>query len=111
MESGAGNTDSTNKSRNTSSPQPPWRTLLSVRARLAYLLLELRVRHGQVDADGNIVIDLPLSRQDLASLAGTRPESLSRVIKALEAAGVARFTGRRVVVVDLDVLVDEAERR
>jgi CRP-like cAMP-binding protein len=86
-------------------------TLLSVRARIAHVLLELRDRHGQVDAAGNIVIDVPLSRQDLASLVGTRPESLSRAIKALEVAGVAKFTGRRVLVPDLDVLVDEMERR
>lgn len=82
---------------------------LSVRARIAQLLLELRDRHGQVDAAGNLVIDVPLSRQDLAGLVGARAESLSRAIKSLEAAGVAKFEGRRVVVADLDALVDVVE--
>jgi len=53
---------------------------------------------------------LPLSRRDMASAIGTRPESLSRAIRALENAQVASFHGKRVVVHDLDDLLDEVEQ-
>ena len=83
---------------------------LRVRARLAALLLALRDRHGMVNEAGDLVITLPLSRRDMASAIGTRPESLSRAIKALENAKVASFHGKRVVVSDLDDLLDEVEQ-
>ena len=54
---------------------------------------------------------LPFTRQLLASLIGARTESLSRAIRALEMAGVARFDGRTVVVPDLDGLLDEIEQQ
>ena len=83
---------------------------LQVRARLAALLLALRDRHGMVNDSGDLVITLPLTRRDMASAIGTRPESLSRAIKALETAKVASFHGKRVVVSDLDDLLDEVEQ-
>ena len=82
---------------------------LQVRARLAAMLLALRDRHGTVDESGNLVIRLPLSRRDMASAIGTRPESLSRAIRALENDQVASFHGKRVVIGDLDDLLDEIE--
>lgn len=82
---------------------------LQVRARLAALLLALRDRHGQVDESGNLRIKLPLSRRDMASAIGTRPESLSRAIRALENDDVAQFSGKHVLVQDLDDLLDEVE--
>jgi DNA-binding Lrp family transcriptional regulator len=41
-------------------------------------------------------MELPLSRRDLASMIGTRHETLSRIISRLEEDGVARFSGRTV---------------
>lgn len=83
---------------------------LQVRARLAQLLLTLRKHHGTVDDSGNLRIKLPLSRRDMASAIGTRPESLSRAIRALEKSGTATFKGKHVIVRDLDDLLDEVER-
>ena len=40
---------------------------------------------------------------------GTRPESLSRLIRDFATDGVAHFGPREVVVPDLDVLLDEVE--
>jgi len=82
---------------------------LSARARLAHLLLTLKERHGSVGDDGDLRITLPLSRQDIADLLGTRPETIARVINALEKDGVAVFSGRMVIVPDLDALLDEIE--
>ena len=82
---------------------------LSVRARLAHLLLTLKDRFGSVTEDGTLTIQLPLTRQDLASMVGTRPETIARTIRVLTDEGVAKFAGRIVTVPDLDALLDETE--
>ncbi|MEM6730951.1 MAG: Crp/Fnr family transcriptional regulator, partial [Myxococcota bacterium] len=82
---------------------------LDVRTRLSHLLLTLKDRFSDVDDRGNIVLQLPLSRQDIASMLGTRPETIARTIKSLEKDGVADFQGRTVIVEDLDLLLDEVE--
>lgn len=84
-------------------------TRRSVRSRLAHALLELRDRHGNVDDEGVLTVTLPISRQDLADLLGTRPETIARTTRALQKDGVAAFHGRRVVIQDLDLLFDELE--
>ena len=80
-----------------------------VRTRLAHLLLTLRERYGSVDDQGVLTISLPLARQDIASILGSRPETIARVIHGLEADQVARFSGRNVIIDDLDMLLDEIE--
>lgn len=82
---------------------------LSVRARLVSVLLELRDKHGAVDDEGNILIRLPMTRQQLAAMVGTRPETLARTLGALTQEGVAVFDGRTVKIPDLDALFDEVE--
>jgi CRP/FNR family transcriptional regulator len=83
---------------------------MSVRARTAHLLLMLKDRFATVTEDGSLSFELPLSRKDMASIVGTRPETIARTIRSLEADGVTRFSGRRVTVHDLDALLDEVER-
>jgi CRP/FNR family transcriptional regulator len=80
---------------------------LPLRARAAHLLLVLKDRSATADEQGRLTIDLPLTRRDLAAMLGARPESLSRLIKAFETEGIARFGAREVVVPDLDVLMDQ----
>ena len=80
-----------------------------LRARVAHLLLILKDRYGTIDDSGKLTIEMPLSRQDIAALVGARPESISRVIRQLEALDVAHFDGRRAIVPDLDPLMDAAE--
>ncbi len=80
---------------------------MPVRARLARLLYDMRVHYGTADDQGTIRIDLPLQRKDMASMLGTRPETLARTIRALAEDGVARFSGRKVEIEDLDTLLDE----
>jgi CRP/FNR family transcriptional regulator len=82
---------------------------LPVRARLARLLMTWRSRFGDVDDGGDIVIRIPISRQDIASVIGTRPETVTRCIRAMHDDGVALFTGRSARVRDLDRLLDEIE--
>lgn len=84
---------------------------LGVRQRFAHFLLTLKDRRGRVDADGSILLDLPLARQDIASLLGARPETVTRTVRALEEDGIATFDGRTVRIPDLDALLDELEER
>jgi len=83
--------------------------MLSVRGRLANVLLALKDLHATADETGCLTFELPFSRRLLASLVGARPETLSRAIRDLEHAEVARFNGRIVLVPDLDDLLDEIE--
>ena len=85
--------------------------MLSVRGRLANVLLALKDLHATADETGCLTFKLPFSRTILASLVGARPETLSRAIRALEHAEVARFNGRIVLVPDLDDLLDQIEHR
>jgi CRP-like cAMP-binding protein len=73
---------------------------LPVRARLIYLLLYLKDRCANHTRRGTLVYDLPLLRQDVASLIGTRSETLSRTISALEKEQLASFHGRQITIAD-----------
>ncbi len=76
-----------------------------VRTRLLNVLMVLYERFGGLDADGRAVLELPLSRQDLAALIGTSPESMSRNIGRVQDEGFARFEGRTVRIDDIDALM------
>lgn len=71
---------------------------LSNRSKFVHLLLHLMDRHGSPAPDGSQVINLPISRRDMASMIGARHETLSRIIGRLEEDGIARFSGRTVCV-------------
>jgi CRP/FNR family transcriptional regulator len=71
---------------------------LSNRDKFVHLLVNLMNRHGRPAPDGSHVINLPISRRDMASMIGARHETLSRIISRLEEDGVARFSGRTVCV-------------
>lgn len=69
-------------------------------ARVLGILTGLYVHFGEISRAGEPVLELPISRQDLAALVGIVPESLSRAIRRLEHAGIARFDGRCVRFMD-----------
>ena len=79
------------------------------RARFVHLLLILMKRHGESAMNGARQIELPLSRRDIASMIGARHETLSRIIAKLEAEGLARFSGRHVVVPCVEALVQDLD--
>jgi len=80
---------------------------LTNRQYFVHVLMVLLKHHGSENADGSYSMQLPLSRRDLASMVGTRQETLSRIIKRLEADGLASFSGRQVHFADIDALFDE----
>jgi CRP-like cAMP-binding protein len=83
--------------------------LYSVRTRLSHLLLGFKDAHGTSDADGSIVIALPFTWHEAAELIGARPETVSRSLQALSKDKVLHTEGRRVIIPDLDLLLDEIE--
>ncbi len=82
---------------------------LNVRQRLIHLLLILRERYGSGQRNGGVTLELPLARQDIAAMIGTRPETLARTLKKMEEDGVAKFKGRRVDIPDAGKLLGEIE--
>jgi len=69
-----------------------------VAKRLAAVLLDLAERHGQPDGDGAIVIDLPLSQDDLAGLLSVSRRTVSRVMENWRRDEIV-LTGRRSIVI------------
>ena len=72
--------------------------------RAIHMLLVLYERFGRETEAGEHILDLPVSRKDLAALIGITPESMSRTVRRLEMENFARFDGRRVQLRDMDTL-------
>jgi CRP-like cAMP-binding protein len=79
-----------------------------VTQRVARTLLRLVRQAGRRTEEG-VLIDLPLSRRDLAELTGTTLFTVSRILSAWEAAGTVRTGRRRVVIRSPHALVAIAE--
>ncbi|MFD6424931.1 Crp/Fnr family transcriptional regulator [Streptomyces sp. NPDC060198] len=70
---------------------------LTVRERLAVLLLELARTHGERTDEG-IELDIPLSKQELAGSVGASREMVQRLLKDLRDRGIV-VTGRRAMLI------------
>ncbi len=77
---------------------------MDVRSRLLHVLMVLYERCGDADADAGHVVDIPISRPDLAAPVGTTPETISRTIRKLNQSGLVRFHGKRADMPDLDAI-------
>ena len=71
--------------------------------RLAGLLLKLGSEYG-ADAGKGLLIDLPLSRQELADIVGTSRETITRELKKMEREGLIEVDRRLITVVDIEHL-------
>lgn len=71
---------------------------LKVRERLLILLARIARDFTTMNDHDTVVISPPISRVDMAALAGMTPESLSRCIRAIEAEGLAHFSRHHVVI-------------
>jgi CRP/FNR family transcriptional regulator, cyclic AMP receptor protein len=67
--------------------------LLDVYGRVARLLLELAT-----EQNGKLVIDQPLTQQDMASRVGCSREMISRILKDLRAGGYVKMDGDHMVI-------------
>lgn len=79
-----------------------------VERRIAHALGRLVVQAGRRTPEG-IEIDFPLSRQDLAEMAGTTLHTVSRTLSAWEGAGIVLAGRQRVVIAQPHALVVIAE--
>jgi len=80
-----------------------------VEQRLAQALLRLVDKAG-ARVEGGILIDMPLSRRDLAELTGTTLYTASRILSGWESQGLITADRQRVVVRDPHGLVSIVER-
>lgn len=71
---------------------------LKVRDRLLILLARIARDFTTMNDHQAQVLSPPISRIDMAALAGMTPESLSRCIRAVEAEGLAHFSRHHVVI-------------
>jgi CRP-like cAMP-binding protein len=70
--------------------------------RLAGVVLELAARHGSgaVGGSGAIDVAMPLSQQELASLAGTSRATVTRALRSWRQRGYIRTGQRRITITD-----------
>lgn len=68
--------------------------------RLAMLLLDLAARHGS-GTDGAIYLAMPLSQEELASLAGASRATVTRALSNWRQRGFIRTGPRRITIIDL----------
>jgi CRP-like cAMP-binding protein len=85
------------------------RTGTSGAQRLARLLLDLAERHGH-EVDGTIYVVMPLSQEELASLAGTSRATITRAFANWRDRGMIRTAPRRITILDLKGLRKVAGR-
>lgn len=82
----------------------------SVRERMAATLLDLSHRYGTPTDDG-LRIDLSLSREDLAEMIGTTPETAIRQLSEFRTEGILGTRGRTITVEDSGRLARVAHAR
>jgi len=80
---------------------------LNVDTRIVHLLILFHDKWGSHLADGSVTISLPISREDLASMIGAHPDSISRAIRQLENKGLLKFDGRSIRIDRFDHLADQ----
>ena len=81
-----------------------------VERRVAHILLRLANRAGRAEPDDGVLITIPLSRQDLANMAGTTLETAIRTMSRFRGQGwVETRRGGYIVIRDLDQLRIQAE--
>lgn len=81
--------------------------LASVQERIAYQLVLLAEKFGTTSERG-IHIDLKLTRNELAQLAGTINESLSRHLTEMKAEGIIDLVGKEIIVKNKPALIEKS---
>lgn len=81
-----------------------------VEPRVAHTVLRLITQSGRQTDDG-VLIDFPITQQELAEASGTTLHSVSRTLSAWEDAGLVTVGRRKLLVRDAKALSELAERR
>lgn len=80
----------------------------NVAHRLVHTLLRLMKQNGKPLADGGVLLDLPLSRQNLAEMTGTTLYTVSRLLQRWASRGLIQTGREKVVLLKPEVLAAEA---
>jgi CRP/FNR family transcriptional regulator len=80
----------------------------SVRERLAANLLMIKETYG-IEGEGSNLIDLALSREDLAAIVGTATETVIRLLSEFKNDGLISFEGKKIRVLDSRKLAKQAD--
>jgi CRP/FNR family transcriptional regulator len=81
-----------------------------VEQRIARLLLKLAAANGK-DGDDGMVIEMPLTRQDIADMTGTTVETAIRVLSRFRRMGWVTTRRGRVIITEAGALRDLANSR
>ena len=76
-----------------------------VERRIANLLLELSKKIGK-EVDGKIVIEAPITRQDIAEMTGTTVETAIRIMSKWKKEGIVNTERGKIEILDPDYLED-----
>jgi CRP-like cAMP-binding protein len=79
----------------------------SVKERVCALLLNLSHMYGIKTQDG-IEIDIKLTREEMASIVGTTPETMIRTLSNLKDEQVIVQNGKKLVILNQELLTDES---
>ena len=79
----------------------------SVRERLAGNLLLLKETYGMEGGESTL-IDIALSREDLASIVGTANETVIRLLSEMKAEHIISFEGKKIRILDSKKLAKQA---
>ena len=80
----------------------------SVRERLATTILMLKETYG-MEGEGSDLIDIALSREDLANIVGTATETVIRLLSEFKSDGLIGLENKKIKVLDHSALVREAD--
>ncbi len=62
-----------------------------------------------MECEGSSLIDLALSREDLASIVGTATETVIRLLSEFKSDGLISFEGKKIRVIDPKKLAKQAD--
>lgn len=80
-----------------------------VESRIANMLLEFSNKYGKA-IDGNIYLEVPLNREDMANYCGVTRETISRKLSKLEDDNIIELKGNKIIIIkDIDSLKDIGE--
>ncbi|WP_294346324.1 Crp/Fnr family transcriptional regulator [uncultured Clostridium sp.] len=69
-------------------------------ARITFLLKNLSDKYGEI-SNNDIIINLPLTREDMANYVGVTRETISRKLKKFEEEGIIKIVGtKKIIIID-----------
>ena len=77
---------------------------LDTMARLATRIVELAERYGVVSQEGASVVEMPISREDMATWTGASRAGLADALRRLRELGWVQTEGRKLIVLDIEAL-------